>query len=157
MSALKLGACALLSLVGASCAEKQGGEEARGDTAVLPSSYRDFLTPSEIDSATEAAGRGDPNAAYKLALHYGSDPRTSLQAEPWLRQAARHNHDQAIQELAVHLFSRGDKVACEEASRWVMALDRLVVDPARRDALAVDHQVALLPVARESCLKASTS
>jgi hypothetical protein len=138
-----------IALAVAACQWRGSGEEQR--TAAVATADVSVLSAEEFARLKRGAEQGDPEAAYRIALHYDADPRTGLQQEPWLRQAAAAKHAGAIQQLAVFLYVRGDKAGCEEAVRFVMLLDESVTDRKQRDLLGVDRMVRSAPESRASC------
>ena len=98
----------------------------------------DTLTNTELQQLSARARLGDAHAAFRIAVHYESDPTQEAEAIEWLTVAAGLRYDIATQHLIVILIGRGSARDCEEARLWAHRLDERVRDPESRTSLDVD-------------------
>lgn len=144
-----------VALAVAGCQVQNSRTSEEVPAATVATADVNLLRPDELAELKLRGEQGDPEAAYRVALHYDADPRTVAQQEIWLRRAAAQNHVGALQQLAAFLYVRGDKGGCEEAASVVASLDKSVTDPAKRAALGVDRMVRSVPQSRDVCLRNS--
>ena len=144
-----------IALAVTGCQAQNSGTNEEVPAAAVATADVSLLRPDELAELKLRGEQGDPEAAYRVALHYDADPRTARQQEIWLRRAAAQNHPGALQQLAAFLYVRGDKAGCEEAASFVAMLDKSVTDQAKRAALGVDRMVRSVPQSRDVCIRNS--